>query len=64
MKVLLLAPMSSVHERFGRAGISALRALGCEILLAANFSSSAHDKAYGRRMEAEGMAKPRPSTLE
>lgn len=54
MKVLLLAPMSSVHERFGRAGISALRALGCEIHLAANFSSSAHDKAYGRRMEAEG----------
>lgn len=55
MKVLLLAPSSSVHERFNRANLDALRSLGCEIHLCANFSFAEHDAEYGRRMEAEGV---------
>lgn len=37
MKALLLAPMGSVHRRFNRANIEALRTLGYEVHLVANF---------------------------
>lgn len=36
-KVLLLAPMGSVHRRFNGVNIQALKQLGCEIHLLANF---------------------------
>lgn len=36
-KVLLLAPMASVHEKFNIANINVLSSLGCEIHIAANF---------------------------
>lgn len=37
MKTLLLAPMGSVHRRFNKANIEALKSLGYEVHLAANF---------------------------
>lgn len=37
MKALLLAPMGSVHRRFNTANIDALKSLGYEVHLAANF---------------------------
>ncbi len=52
--VLLLAPLSSVHERFNTANILALKELGCEIHLAANFSVDDHAKAYRERMQQQG----------
>lgn len=55
MKALLLAPMSSVHERFNTANINALRAWNCEIHLAANFQGNDHDREYRARMEREGI---------
>ena len=54
-KVLMLAPMSSVHERFNIANIEALSELGCEIHIAANFSSNSHDKEYEKRLRNEGV---------
>jgi glycosyltransferase involved in cell wall biosynthesis len=54
-KVLLLAPMSSVHERFNAANIAALRTIGCEIHLAANFQCNDHDRAYKTQAEREGI---------
>jgi hypothetical protein len=38
MKALLLSPMGSVHRRFNKANIDALRELGYDVELAANFS--------------------------
>lgn len=52
-KVLLLAPMSSVHERFNIANIAALESLGCEIHLAANFSVDNHAIEYKNKCESE-----------
>ncbi len=54
-KVLLLAPMSSVHERFNIANIDALRVLRTEIHLAANFNLSDNDRAYREKCENEGI---------
>ena len=53
-KALLLAPMSSVHERFNIANISALSELDYEIHLAANFSVDEHAKEYKKKCEKEG----------
>ena len=50
-KALLLAPMSSVHERFNNANIVALSELGYEIHLAANFSVDEHAKEYKKKCE-------------
>lgn len=54
-KALLLAPMSSVHERFNCANISALKKLSCEIHIAANFELSDHDKEYQKVMKEDGI---------
>ena len=40
MKVLLLAPMGSVHRQHNKANISALKQLGAEISLLANFTTA------------------------
>lgn len=39
-KVLLLAPMKSVHERFNKVNIQVLTELNCEIHVAANFEDA------------------------
>lgn len=54
-KALLLAPMSSVHERFNISNIRALKKLGCEIHLAANFEVDAHSSEYGKQIESQGI---------
>lgn len=52
-KALLFAPMSSVHERFNIANINALKDLGAEIHLLANFSSDEHSKEYKKKCIGE-----------
>lgn len=54
-KALLLAPMSSVHERFNIANIGALSELGYEIHLAANFSIDDHAKSYKEECQKKGI---------
>lgn len=53
-KVLLSAPMSSVHERFNIANLEALKSLDCEIHLTANFSIDTHAIEYKNKCEKEG----------
>ena len=52
-KALLFAPMSSVHERFNIANINALKDLGAEIHLLANFSSDEHSIEYKNKCIGE-----------
>lgn len=54
-KVLLIAPMSSVHERFNIANFMALESLGFEVSVIADFSLSAHDKQYKNELELKGI---------
>ena len=54
-KVLLIAPMSSVHERFNIANFSALEANGFEVSVIANFSLCDHDKQYKKELENKGI---------
>lgn len=59
-KVLLIAPMSSVHERFNRINIEVLKSLGYELHVAANFEcGSTEDLRYHARyknlLEEEGI---------
>lgn len=54
-KALLLASMSSVHEKFNGACIYALRNLNAELHLAANFSMDDHTKGYAEKMKREGI---------
>ncbi len=59
-KVLLLAPMSSVHERFNIANINALKASKCEIHIAANFETGdietlEHNRIYKEKLQNEGI---------
>lgn len=54
-KVLLLAPMVSVHENFNIANIRVLTASGCEVHLAANFRMDAHTEAYAKQMQECGI---------
>lgn len=49
MKALLLAPMGSVHRRFNKANINALKDIGYEVHLAANFADS--DGAENKNQE-------------
>jgi glycosyltransferase involved in cell wall biosynthesis len=51
----MLAPMSSVPERFCAANFLALRELDCEIEVAANFECNEHDREYRQRLESEGV---------
>ena len=55
IKALLFAPMSSVHERFNIANILALRELGAEIHLLANFSCDDHALEYKAKCINEQM---------
>ena len=54
-KILLLAPMSSVHERFNGACLNALKDLNVELHLCANFSMDVHTKEYAERVQEEGI---------
>lgn len=54
-KALLIAPMSSVHERFNIANFSALEANGFEVSVIANFSLCDHDKQYKKELENKGI---------
>ena len=54
-KALLLAPMSSVHERFNVANIEALKNLNYEIHLAGNFEISEHDLEYKNSQQENGI---------
>ncbi len=53
-RVLLIAPMSSVIERFCAANFCALKENECEIEVAANFCCNEHDREYRERLENEG----------
>ena len=59
MKALLLAPMGSVHRRFNQVNISALRSLGYEVHLAANFENGegteSQNAAYVRECLGKGI---------
>ncbi|MDD4689393.1 MAG: glycosyltransferase [Eubacteriales bacterium] len=59
-KVLLLAPMSSVHERFNKINIEVLNHLHCEIHIAANFECGTseavnHNLLYKKNIESQGI---------
>ncbi len=54
-KALLIAPMSSVHERFNIANFAALEAMGFEVSVIANFSLCEHDKQYKNELECKGV---------
>ena len=54
-KAFMLAPMASVFERFSMANFNALKTLGCEIHVAANFDSNEHDREYALRLEGDGV---------
>ena len=58
-KVLMMAPMGSVHRRFNNANIEALRQLRCEIHLLANFEkgrgSEQQNPVFARKCENEGI---------
>ncbi|MEG1887034.1 MAG: glycosyltransferase, partial [Oscillospiraceae bacterium] len=54
-KILLLAPMASVQERFNVANIEALKKLDCEIHIVANFELSEHDMNYRRNADDSGI---------
>ncbi len=53
-KALLIAPMSSVHERFNSANIFALRELGFDVSVAANFETDEHSREYRKSMSKAG----------
>lgn len=52
-KVLLLAPMSSVHERFNIANINVLKKMNCELHIAANFKLDEHTQRYEQELQQE-----------
>ena len=52
-KVLLLAPMSSVHERFNIANINVLKKMNCELHIAANFKLDEHTRRYEQELQQE-----------
>ncbi|MBE6766326.1 MAG: glycosyltransferase family 4 protein [Ruminococcaceae bacterium] len=54
-KVLMLAPMCSVIERFCAANFRALQDLGFEIEVAANFESNEHDREFRSSLESGGI---------
>lgn len=59
-KVLLLAPMSSVHERFNKINIKALLDLRCEIHVGANFEIGSEETiknnlSYKQNLESQGI---------
>ncbi len=58
-KVLMMAPMGSVHRRFNAANIEALRNLGCEVHLLANFEkgdgTEQQNLEYAERCRQEGI---------
>ncbi len=54
-KALLIAPMSSVHERFNIANFIALEANGFDVSVVANFSLCDHDKQYKKALEEKGI---------
>jgi len=59
-KVLLLAPMSSVHERFNKINIEVLKKLHCEIHIATNFECGTrevvqHNLSYKKNIESQGI---------
>jgi glycosyltransferase involved in cell wall biosynthesis len=59
-KALLLAPMSSVHERFNKINIDVLNQLQCEIHIAANFEwgtaeAVQHNLLYKKQLESQGI---------
>lgn len=59
MKALLLAPMGSVHRRFNKANISALKSLGYEVELCANFENGdgpeIHNQKYVKECAERGI---------
>lgn len=54
-KVLLIAPMSSIHERFNIANINVLKKMHCEIHVAANFESDEHSRMYKQKLISNGI---------
>ena len=54
-KVLMLAPMSSVIERFCEANFRALGETDCEVCVAANFECNEHDSDYRTQLEGSGI---------
>ena len=54
-KVLMLAPMSSVIERFCEANFRALESIGAEVSVAANFDCCDHDREYRKSLEEAGI---------
>lgn len=59
MKALLLAPMGSIHRRFNKANIDALKSLGYVVHLAANFEvgdgTEKQNVEYVEQCEKEGI---------
>lgn len=49
----MLAPMGSVHRRFNKANIEALKALGLEVELCANFENGDGPEIHNQRFVAE-----------
>lgn len=54
-KVLLLAPMSSVHERFNIANINVLKGMQCELHIAANFETDSRARQYAENLKNSGV---------
>ena len=50
-RALLLAPMGSVHRRFNACNVRALRSLGHEVHLLANFGRGEGAEAANRAMD-------------
>lgn len=59
MKALLLAPMGSIHRRFCKANIQALKELGYKVELCANFENGegveSHNKKYAEDCERQNI---------
>ncbi len=54
-KILMLAPMCSVIERFCGANFAALEALGHEVCICTNFETTEHDREYKALLENNGI---------
>ena len=54
-KALLIAPMSSVLEKFSNANFAALEANGFEVSVISNFSRRDRDKQYKKELEDKGI---------
>ena len=54
-KVLLIAPMCSVIERFCEANFRALSENGCALEVAANFECCEHDREYRKTLDGGGI---------